>query len=69
MEPNGDKIDIIAHGIPDVPFVDPSFHKDLFGVEGKIVLMSFGLISPNKGLENVIFALPKIIKKFPSEDY
>lgn len=64
-----DKIDIIAHGIPDVPFVDPSFHKDLFGVEGKIVLMSFGLISPNKGLENVILALPKIIEKFPNVVY
>ncbi|XDD53310.1 glycosyltransferase family 4 protein [Leptospira sp. WS4.C2] len=64
-----DKIDIIAHGIPDVPFVDPSFHKDLFGVEGKIVLMSFGLISANKGLENVILALPKIIEKFPNVVY
>lgn len=64
-----DKIDIIAHGIPDVPFVDPSFHKDLFGVEGKIVLMSFGLISANKGLENVILALPKIIEKFPNIVY
>ena len=38
-----EKIDLIPHGIPDVPFVDPSFHKDLFGVEGKIVLLSFGL--------------------------
>ncbi|MBM9591003.1 glycosyltransferase family 4 protein [Leptospira sp. 201903075] len=64
-----DKIDIIAHGIPDVPFVDPNFHKDLFGVEGKIVLMSFGLISPNKGFENVILSLPKIIKKFPNIVY
>jgi glycosyltransferase involved in cell wall biosynthesis len=64
-----DKIDIIAHGIPDVPFVDPSFHKDLFGVEGKIVLMSFGLISSNKGLENVILALPKVIKEFPNIVY
>lgn len=64
-----DKIDIIAHGIPDVPFVDPSFHKDLFGVEGKVVLMSFGLISANKGLENVILALPNIIQKFPNVVY
>jgi glycosyltransferase involved in cell wall biosynthesis len=53
-----DKIDVIPHGIPDLPFVDPSFHKDLFGVEGKIVLLSFGLVSPNKGIENVISALP-----------
>ena len=53
-----EKIDLIPHGIPDVPFVDPSFHKDLFGVEGKIVLLSFGLLSANKGIENVIAALP-----------
>jgi len=46
-----DKIDLIPHGIPDVPFVDPSFNKDLFGVEGKTVLLSFGLLSANKGIE------------------
>ena len=38
-----EKIDMIPHGIPDVPFIDPSFNKDLFGVDGKIVLLSFGL--------------------------
>lgn len=66
---NLDKIDIIPHGIPDVPFVDPSFHKDLFGVEGKTVLLSFGLLSPNKGIENVISALPEILKKHPNVVY
>ena len=64
-----DKIDFIPHGIPDVPFVDPSFHKDLFGVEGKIVLLSFGLLSANKGIENVIAALPKILSKHPNVVY
>jgi len=64
-----DKIDMIHHGIPDVPFVDPSFHKDLFGVEGKIVLLSFGLMSPSKGIENVISALPKILEKYPNVVY
>ncbi|HEX2993362.1 MAG TPA: glycosyltransferase [Anaerolineales bacterium] len=58
-----EKIDLIPHGIPDVAFVDPSFHKDLFGVEGKSVLLSFGLLSPNKGIENVISALPAILEK------
>jgi glycosyltransferase involved in cell wall biosynthesis len=61
-----DKIDRIPHGIPDLPFVDPSFHKDLFGVEGKHVLLSFGLLSANKGLENVIAALPAVTARFPS---
>ena len=64
-----EKIDLIPHGIPDVPFVDPSFHKDLFGVEGKNVLLSFGLLSANKGIENVISALPRILAKFPNVVY
>ena len=64
-----DKIDLIPHGIPDIPFVDPSFNKDLFGVEGKTVLLSFGLLSANKGIENVISALPAILEKFPDVVY
>jgi glycosyltransferase involved in cell wall biosynthesis len=64
-----EKIDVIPHGIPDVPFVDPSFHKDLFGVEGKTVLLSFGLLSANKGIENVIAALPAIVERYPSVVY
>ncbi|MBN1535789.1 MAG: glycosyltransferase family 4 protein [Anaerolineales bacterium] len=64
-----EKIDLIPHGIPDVPFVDPSFYKDLFGVEGKSVLLSFGLLSPNKGIENVITALPAILAKHPNVVY
>ncbi|MDP3684082.1 MAG: glycosyltransferase family 4 protein, partial [Ignavibacteria bacterium] len=64
-----EKIDLIPHGIPDVPFVDPSFNKDLFGVEGKIVLLSFGLLSASKGIETVISALPDIVKRFPDLVY
>ncbi|RHX90765.1 glycosyltransferase family 4 protein [Leptospira stimsonii] len=63
------KIDLIPHGIPDVAFVDPSFHKDLFGVEGKTVLLTFGLLSPNKGIEHVISALPAILEKYPNVVY
>ena len=64
-----EKIDLIPHGIPDLPFVDPSFHKDLFGVEGKFVLLSFGLLSANKGIENVISALPAILARYPNVVY
>lgn len=64
-----EKIDLIPHGIPDVPFVDPSFNKDLFGVEGKIVLLSFGLLSSNKGIETVISALPDIVARYPDIVY
>ncbi len=64
-----EKIDRIPHGIPDVPFADPSFNKDLFGVEGKIVLLSFGLLSPNKGIETVISALPDIVARYSNIVY
>jgi glycosyltransferase involved in cell wall biosynthesis len=64
-----DKIDLIPHGIPDVPFVDPSFNKDLFGVEGKTVLLSFGLLSASKGIETVIAAMPQIVARYPEIVY
>jgi glycosyltransferase involved in cell wall biosynthesis len=63
------KIDLIPHGIPDVPFVDPSFNKDIFGVEGKTVLLSFGLLSASKGIETVIEAMPEIAARFPEIVY
>jgi glycosyltransferase involved in cell wall biosynthesis len=64
-----DKIVFIHHGIPDTPFIDPSFYKDKFGVEGKKVLLTFGLLSPNKGIETVLQALPAVIKKHPDVAY
>jgi glycosyltransferase involved in cell wall biosynthesis len=64
-----EKIVFIHHGIPDTPFIDPSFYKDKFGVEGKKVLLTFGLLSPNKGIENVLQALPAVIKKHPDVAY
>ena len=63
------KIDLIPHGIPDVGFVDPTYFKDQFGVEGKVVLLTFGLLSPNKGIESVLNALPKILTQFPDVVY
>jgi glycosyltransferase involved in cell wall biosynthesis len=64
-----DKIDLIPHGIPDLPFTDPNFYKDGFGTEGKEVLLTFGLLSPNKGIENVIQALPKILARHSNVTY
>jgi len=63
------KIDLIPHGIPDVGFVDPTYFKDQFGVEGKFVLLTFGLLSPNKGIEYVLNALPEILEEFPEVVY
>ena len=64
-----EKIAFIHHGIPDTPFIDSSFNKDKFGVEGKKVLLTFGLLSSNKGIENVLRALPAVIKKHPDVAY
>ena len=65
----GHKIDMVPHGVPDLPFLDPNFYKDRFGVEGKAVLLTFGLLSPNKGIENVIQALPEILSKHKNVVY
>jgi glycosyltransferase involved in cell wall biosynthesis len=65
----GEKIDVIPHGVPDLPFMDPNYYKDKFGTEGKSVLLTFGLLSPNKGIENVIQALPEILSKQPNVVY
>jgi glycosyltransferase involved in cell wall biosynthesis len=63
------KIDLIPHGIPDMPFADPNYFKDEFGVAGKQVLLTFGLLSPNKGIEYALRALPDIIREFPQIVY
>src|SRR5215469_14277564 len=68
-DPPADKIDIIPHGIIDMPFVDPNFYKDKFGVEGKLVLLTFGLLSPNKGIELMLNALPTVVHAHPEVVY
>jgi glycosyltransferase involved in cell wall biosynthesis len=65
----GGKIDVIPHGVPDLPFMDPNYFKDKFGTEGKSVLLTFGLLSPNKGIENVIRALPAVLARHPNVVY
>lgn len=65
----GEKIDVIPHGVPEMPFMDPNYFKDKFGTEGKSVLLTFGLLSPNKGIENVIQALPAILARHPNVVY
>ena len=63
------KIDVIPHGVPEMQFMDPNYYKDKFGTEGKSVLLTFGLLSPNKGIENVIRALPAILERHPKVVY
>src|SRR5882724_10739814 len=50
-------------------FVDPAYFKDQFGVEGRTVLLTFGLLSPNKGIQHVLNALPRILAEFPDVVY
>jgi glycosyltransferase involved in cell wall biosynthesis len=63
------KIDLIPHGIPDVSFVASDHYKAQCGVGGKRVLLTFGLLSPNKGIEYVLNALPDIVAEFPDVVY
>lgn len=64
-----EKVDLIPHGIPDIPFADSGPSKAQFGVEGRMVLLTFGLMGPGKGIENVIEALPAIVDAHPNVVY
>lgn len=63
------KIEVIAHGIPDVAFCEPDAAKAERGFSGKSVILTFGLLSPNKGVEVMIDAMPAILERCPSAVY
>jgi glycosyltransferase involved in cell wall biosynthesis len=64
-----DKIEIIAHGIPDFDFVEPDAAKEKLGFAGRTVILTFGLLSPNKGIEVMIDAMPAILESRPNAVY
>src|SRR5450755_3302473 len=64
-----DKIEVIPHGIPDVAFVAPDAAKTRLGFAGRSVILTFGLLSPNKGIEVMIDAMPSILKRCPDAVY
>ena len=64
-----DKIDVIPHGIPDCAFAEPDAAKAKLGFSGKTVILTFGLLSPNKGIDVVIDAMPAILKQRPDAVY
>ena len=66
---DAEKIVLIHHGIPDVPLIESSSYKGKFGLSEKKVLLTFGLLSPGKGIETVINALPEIVKAHPDVIY
>jgi glycosyltransferase involved in cell wall biosynthesis len=63
------KIQIIPHGIPDCAFVEPEHAKLHRGFGGRAVILTFGLISPNKGIEIMIEAMPAILRSRPDAVY
>lgn len=66
--PHG-KIEVIAHGIPDFPFVEPGRAKARLGFDGRSVILTFGLLSPSKGIEVMIDAMPSILERCPDAVY
>ena len=64
-----EKINLIPHGAPDVPFLDSSYYKDQFQAEGRKVLLTFGLLSPSKGLEYAVEAMEKVVEIHPDALY
>jgi glycosyltransferase involved in cell wall biosynthesis len=63
------KIDLIAHGIPDLPFVDSNYYKHKFNMEGRKTILTFGLLNKNKGIEVMLKAMPAIIEADPTVVY
>lgn len=63
------KIVVIPHGIPDYPFVRSASAKEKLGFSGREIILTFGLISPNKGIETMIDAMPAVIERSPGALY
>lgn len=63
------KVEVIPHGIPEIDFTEAGLHKEQFGVAGRSVLLTFGLLGPGKGIEYVIEALPEIVGRHPDVVY
>ena len=61
-----EKITLIYHGVPDFPFVDPDQFKKQLDVEGRQLILTFGLLSPGKGIEVMLDALPPVVEKHPA---
>lgn len=63
------KVEVIPHGMPDLPFVDSSYYKHKFGMDGRRTILTFGLLSKSKGIEMMLKAMPAIIKADPTALY
>ncbi|MFW6456958.1 MAG: glycosyltransferase family 4 protein, partial [Planctomycetota bacterium] len=64
-----EKIDFIPHGVEQLPLVEPDLYKDQFDMEGREVILTFGLLSPGKGIEYMLQALPPVVQEYPNLCY
>ncbi len=64
-----DRIAVVPHGVPDRPLADPDLFKARFGLENRTVMLTMGLLSPNKGIEHMIRALPALVGRHPDLAY
>ena len=64
-----EKIYLIPHGVPDLFFIDPVFYKHRLNLSAYFVVLTFGFLSPNKGIEVALQALPAVVKKHPETLY
>jgi glycosyltransferase involved in cell wall biosynthesis len=64
-----DRVRVVPHGVPNLPLVDPETVKPRLGLDGRLVILSFGLLGPGKGYESVIEAMPAVAAAVPSAMY
>jgi glycosyltransferase involved in cell wall biosynthesis len=64
-----EKVRLIHHGVPEIPLVEPDNYKAQFEMAGRDVLLTFGLLSPGKGIEYALQALPPVVREFPDLCY
>lgn len=63
------KVVMIPHGIPDASFTEPDRHTERIGAAGRLVIMTYGLLGPSKGIEEMIQAMPAIVDQHPEALY
>ncbi len=63
------RLEVVPHGVPDLPLVDPATVKPRLALDGRLVILSFGLLGPGKGYESAIAAMPAVVQQIPSALY
>jgi glycosyltransferase involved in cell wall biosynthesis len=67
VDPN--RLEIVPHGVPDLPYCSPDVRKPMLNVQGRSVILSFGLLGPGKGYESAIAAMPQVVRSVPNACY